>query len=85
MKNSITIDIDTERDQPILIAKGTECHVPTNKEEAAEMVLTDITCICEAMLSLIHVADQNQYGTKENLIKHVTDKINQFSKLPTNG
>jgi hypothetical protein len=68
MKNSIFIDIDTERDQPILIGKPKEITPPTTPEEAAKMIITDISHVCEALCSLIHVADQNGYATKEALI-----------------
>lgn len=68
MKNSIYIDIDSERDQIVLIGKPPEITQPTTPEEAAKMITLDISCVCEALCTLIHMADQNGYGSKEDLV-----------------
>ena len=75
MKNSILIDIDTERDQPILIGKGQENEPPTTRDEAKEMILTDISCLCEALITLIHVADQNEYAHKEDMVNKAIEQL----------
>jgi hypothetical protein len=82
MKNSILIDIDTERDQPILIGKGQENEAPTTREEAREMILTDISCMCEALITLIHVADQNDYALKEDLVNKAIEQFNLLLVTP---
>jgi hypothetical protein len=38
MKNTIFIDIDTERERQVLIGKGHDAAVPTNEQEAKEMI-----------------------------------------------
>lgn len=78
MKNLIYIDVDTEREQPILIGKGPEIETPTNKEEARDMIINDIRCICETLCILIDVADQNKYALKSEL---VTESIKQLTKM----
>ena len=78
MKNLITIDVDTEREQPILIGKGAEIPSPTNKDEAREMIVNDIKCVCETLCILIDVADQNKYALKSEL---VTESIKQLTKM----
>jgi hypothetical protein len=78
MKNIITIDVDTEREQPILIGKGAEISSPTNKDEAREMIVNDIKCVCETLCILIDVADQNKYALKSELI---TESIKQLTKM----
>jgi hypothetical protein len=83
MKNKIYIDIDSERAEPILFGKGEDIPRPTTEEEAKEMVLTDIVCITEALISLIHVADQVKYGQKEVIVNQVMASLNQYLKLPT--
>jgi hypothetical protein len=84
MKNSIFIDVDTEREQPILIGKPPEITPPATPEEAGVMITTDISCVCEALCTLIHMADQNGYATKENLvnasIKHLNDMLAEEPK-----
>jgi hypothetical protein len=83
MKNAIYIDIDTEREQPILIGKGPEIEPPTSREEAGKMIITDIACICDAMISLMHVAHQNEYGLKEELVATAIGQLNRFLELPS--
>jgi len=78
MKNLIYIDVDTEREKPILIGKGAEVSSPTNKEEARDMIINDIRCVCETLCILIEVADQNQYAKKGELI---TESIKQLTKM----
>jgi hypothetical protein len=78
MKNLITIDVDTDREQPILIGKGADIPSPTNKEEAREMIINDIKCVCETLCMLIDVADQNKYALKAELI---TESIKQLTKM----
>jgi hypothetical protein len=78
MKNLIYIDVDTEREKPILIGKGPEIANPTNKEEARDMIINDIRCICETLCILIDVADQNKYALKSEL---VTESIKQLTKM----
>lgn len=78
MKNLITIDVDTDREQPVLIGKGGDIPSPTNKEEAREMIINDIKCVCETLCMLIDVADQNKYALKAELI---TESIKQLTKM----
>jgi hypothetical protein len=83
MKNTIYIDIDTDREQPILIGKGPETTPPTTREEAGKMIVEDIACVCDALINLIHVADQNEYGTKEDLIEKVKSQLDEYLSKPT--
>jgi hypothetical protein len=78
MKNLITIDVDTDREKPIMIGKGTEVTTPTNKEEARDMIINDIKCVCETLCILIDVADKNKYALKGELI---TESIKQLTKM----
>lgn len=78
MKNTIYIDIDSEREQPILIGKGQDSPIPQSKEEAQSMVLVDINCMTEALLSLIHLADQNEFGNKEEMVNKVIAELIKY-------
>jgi hypothetical protein len=76
MKNTIFIDIDTDRDRPVLIGKGQDSEVPKNEEEAKEMIVFDIASICEGLCELIHVASQNGYGSKEGFVNASIEQLN---------
>ena len=78
MTNHIFIDIDTERERPIIFGKPPDVAPPENKEEAGKMILNDIACLAEAVTTLILMAEQNGYGDKEKLIKATVDTINQL-------
>jgi hypothetical protein len=78
MKNTIYIDVDTDREQSIIFSKGPNSPQPENKEEATKMIINDVACVCEALCTLIHVADQNNYAKKDELI---TESIKQLSKM----
>lgn len=82
MKNSIFIDVDTEREQPVLIGKPPEITQPETAEEAAKMIINDIGCVCEALCTLIHLADVNGYATKQELINASVTLLNGMLEPP---
>lgn len=59
MKNVLFIDIDSERTNPgpIIIGKPNEFPRPKNARENAAMVIDDMACLCEALCTLIHLAE----------------------------
>ncbi len=75
MKNSILIDVDTERAKPIMFSKPPSIALPQNREEAAQFVLTDIACLSEALLALIKLASANGYADKTKLVDAATKTI----------
>lgn len=91
MKNLIYLDIDTERARPILFGKPPEIVQPTTPEEASAMLILDISCVCEALCSLIHMADQSGYASKRALIEVAVKQLNDMlieppqTELVTNG
>lgn len=69
MKNSICIDVDTDRkDKPFIIGKPPE-YRPSTPEEAALDIINDISCVCEALCRLIVTADNSGYAKREDLVK----------------
>jgi len=78
MKNTVYVDIDTERERKVLIGKGSDSEVPTTAEEAKEMIIVDIACLCEGLCELIHVANQNGYGSKEGFIAASIEQLNKL-------
>ncbi len=82
MKNALYIDIDTEREQIVLIGKPPEITPPQTPEEAAKMITLDVSCVCEALCTLIHMADQNGYATKEDLVKASMKYLNDLLVVP---
>jgi hypothetical protein len=79
MKNSILIDIDSEREKKIIIGKPDVLEKPETPEEAKSMIIKDITDICEVLCELIHIADQSGYAKKSDLVNAAIDSLNQFN------
>lgn len=77
MTNSIFIDIDTDRDKPIIFGKPPDIEPPSNKEEAKEMILNDIICLAQALKTLIIMAEENEYGSKKELVVACLNTINE--------
>ena len=84
MKTTIFIDVDTERENPIIITKPETISQPTTPEEAKAMLLTDIGCICETLCRLIHLSDQSGYIPKKELVETsiivLNDMLNEIPK-----
>lgn len=78
MKNTIIISIDTERDQPIIIAKPQDITPPANADEAKVMILTDINHTVDALSTMIDVADFNKYATKKELVEDAILKLHSM-------
>jgi len=82
MKNSLYIDFDTEREDPIRINK-TEDLVEQLKDEdeAKKMILNDMTTVCNALGTLIQIADDNGYFEAKKTSKMCIDYLNEnFNK-----
>lgn len=63
MKNSLLIDLDTDRaEEPIKITKPENLVANIEDSEAArKMVLDDMTTVCNALGTLIKVANDSNY------------------------
>lgn len=68
MKNTIYVDIDTDREKNIIFGKPPEIPQPQNRDEMSRVVLNDIAGLAEALTTLILMADQNGYGAKGELV-----------------
>jgi hypothetical protein len=75
MKNIIVVDIDTDRNPVVQIGKPELTDMPNNEAEAKEMLVKDMACLTEALVTLIHAAHQSGYkDSAESLrdcIKHL--------------
>lgn len=78
MKNTVIIDIDTERAQIVKFSKPPEFVVPKNSEEAKKMIIDDISCTLEGLFKLIRIADKYNYATKEELINTTIKYLNDM-------
>lgn len=83
MTNSIFIDIDTKREKPIIFGKPPDITPPENKEEAARMILNDISCLAEAITTLITMAGQNGYADKNELMVATVNTIYNALQQPS--
>jgi hypothetical protein len=77
MINKINIEVDTDKTPALTIGHPIE-FTPTTPDEAKTVIINDISCIFEAFKTLVHLADQSGYGTKEAFIKTAVDDLNQM-------
>lgn len=77
MINAIFIDIDTDREKPIIFGKPPDITPPSNKEEAKEMILNDIICLAQSLKTLIIMAQDNEYGNKKDLVIACVNTLNE--------
>ncbi len=80
MKNIIMVDLDTEREQKIKITKPDNIVKEISDEKTAkEMVVKDISTLCNGIGALIQVGEDNGYFEAEKLsnlcIKYLTDNF----------
>jgi hypothetical protein len=77
MKNLIFIDVDTDREKPVVFGKPPDSTPPQTPEEAGAMIINDIACISEAITTLIRMASQNGYADKNDLVNAVVKTVYQ--------
>lgn len=75
MKNSILIDLDTDRERPILFSKAPDTILPDNKEDAYKMIVNDIATLSYAIKTLIIMT--NDTTAKDLLVKSVVKTVNE--------
>lgn len=85
IKNFICIDVDTTRKNNIIkLTKPASMAQPTNFAETANMVLLDISCIAEALATLIYIAGENKYADKNELINASIKTLYRALETPNN-
>lgn len=87
MKNTLIVDINSDRKEPgpVIIGKFNDL----NEEENAAMVILDMASLCEAVCTMIHLAeDQGIKPSADSLrdcIKHLTAGFADASYSTKNG
>jgi|APCry1669189534_1035231.scaffolds.fasta_scaffold66976_1 hypothetical protein len=85
MKNIIIIDLDTTRNKPIHISKPNGFVEPTTPEGIKDMVLGDISTLCEALCLLIKVADNEKVSEKKDLVETSVKYLQSLLVEPTDS
>lgn len=74
-KNQVIVDLDTERENPILIGKSENYEMPYEIEDYKTAILLDISTLCEGICTLMHLAEslgiQKSPVTLRECIKHL--------------
>lgn len=83
MKNVLIIDIDTEREQPVLLGKPEAIPEPENHEQVMALLGQDLNACSDAIITLIHMGEVQGYLNRDVAIKQITDYINgTFENIP---
>lgn len=68
------IDMDTEREDVIRISKPEDIgNAVDDSDKARQMVLEDLTTVCNALGTLIHLSDANGYMDSKTACKMCVD------------
>jgi hypothetical protein len=76
-KNEVIVDVDYSRQQPILIAKPSDAKKPETREEAAQMVHSDIVALSNGLSLLIYLSEHEGYDTKESIMEQCFEYIKE--------
>tara|TARA_R100000988_G_C3993436_1_gene164208 strand:+ start:176 stop:466 length:291 start_codon:yes stop_codon:yes gene_type:complete len=78
MKNTLIIDMDTDREDIIRLSKPKSiAEEVDNSETARLMVLDDLTTVCNALGTLINLADANKYIDSKTSSKMCIDFLTE--------
>jgi len=86
MKNTLMIDLDTEREDSIRITKPEDIVKGINDEDTAKkMVLNDMTTICNALGTLIQLGEDSGYFNGQVSAKLCIDYLEEnFMQVKVN-
>lgn len=68
-KNILIVDIDSSRKESVKIGKPEEAKEPESPEEFAEIVINDMASLCEAICTLIHLAESQGIKSSANSLR----------------
>jgi hypothetical protein len=77
MKNTLTIIMDTEREEQILIGKPQGTRPPETNQELADMVILDLSTLCEALVVAIRTAHEIGINDEGTLMKSCINHIHE--------
>lgn len=84
MKNKLMIDMDTDREDVIRISKPEDVvETVDDPSKAKQMVLEDLTTVCNALGTLIHLSDSNNYMDATTATKMCIQFLQE--NFPTEG
>lgn len=75
MTNQLFIDVDTERDNPIVFSKPSNISLPQTKEEEAKVLVNDVISLAHALKLLIQIAGHKGYADKSKLVDGVVKTV----------
>jgi hypothetical protein len=76
MKNTLMIDLDTDREDPIRITKPENLLENVNDDDTAKkIVLDDMTTICNALGTLIQLAEDSKYFNSDKAAQMCVDYL----------
>lgn len=76
MKNSLFIDFDSEREDRIKISKSEDILKKIETDGSTkQMVVDDLTTVCNALGALIQVAHDNNIANKTDSVKVCIDYL----------
>ena len=79
MKNSIFIDVDTEREHIVQFAK-TEEQKPTTEEEKKTLLFNDFETVLTGLGILIAACDSSGIATRKELVGECIQQLNLLLK-----
>lgn len=78
MINIIIVDVDTEREPPIIIEKTDKTPPPTTPEDAKIMLANDIRDLCNGLATLIQLGSANSLIDKEAAINAAIKSLEEL-------
>jgi hypothetical protein len=74
-KNTLIIDVDSERDEIVKLQKPEHIIPPTNEEAMKQTLLVDLTTACEGIVTIAHLLDKEGVQNKEKTIEKITTHL----------
>lgn len=68
MINQIHIDVDTNREKPIIFSKPPHIPIPETKESEIEMIMNDIISLSQSLKHLVLIAGYKNYINKKSIV-----------------
>jgi hypothetical protein len=78
-QNIVIVDVNSEREENVKLMKPEHFVAPSTKEAMQTVLMTDLTTLCEGLVTLAHLIEKEGFHTKEKVlnftINHLSNEI----------
>jgi hypothetical protein len=74
-QNIVIVDVDSEREENVKLMKPEHFVAPSTEEAMKTVLMTDLTTLCEGVVTLANLIEKEGFHTKEKVLNFVVNHL----------